>query len=423
MTIIQSELSSIFPDRIGPEQKEIPAFPEIPKTLSSRFFYSVSELGTYSFQSVPGPYGRVFGVIIIGSGYVAGTFLAVAESLSLLVLGLGIDLVHQATYSRFSAVNSLALRAYSMAIEAAGIGALEVTLLVKKAFSEYHSFNMLAAHFVHYYSYPLLKLADRIEHGYLEGGVKHFIEKGPLLEILYRLREDFKLEVSEAEFKARLNERSLLVFFHLHAEHRTVFPKNIFTIFDEENRDGFRKCLRDFIDYLFEPVQQIPDDELDCGYDREYQRKLCLYIKTAFKEIYQTEELLRYIDGGKEAFEGFYNQIFIPLAKLAQLYELEANQIDCPYTEKMLERYSLLESCRKKIATVGNRADLVKNLLTGDSQDDLVKMIGELAGELHQGQILTRVTFNIATRERSDTKLFDKACQEALKELQEDVPQ
>ncbi len=416
MTIIQSEFLASLPDRVGAEQKEVPLIPQRPKTLSSRLYYSVAEIGTSL-----SPYGKgYFTIAVMGTGYTLGTLFAISEAVSLLALGLIVNLTHHATGEHFSALNDMSLRVYSMSLESLAIGILQVTLLLKQAFSEYHSFNLLTVHAVHHISYPLLSIFGKIETDYFISSAKDFIENGSLLEVLQSLRADFRPNVSAEEFRAKLNERSLQTFFILYPEYNSTFQKDFFSILDQEYRENYRKCVSRFIDYLFEPLPDFPDTEINSGYDKEYQNILCRHIKKAFKDIYESDTLVAYIEGGKDAFDGFYGSIFLPLARYATLLELEANEMHCPSTDLMIERYTLLESCRnriKRIKNVQDREALIKCLLTGESQDELVRDIAILAGELHQGKLLTRVTYNIFTRTRSDTKLFDKACQEALQEL------
>jgi len=420
MSIIQAELTTAYvPDRVGAEQRELPAMPHLVKPLSGRLFYAISTGGTLAFQHSSHPFFRTIGQTIIAVGYVAGTVFALAEALTLLGIGLTVDLIHHATNRRFALLNTISLHAHSMSIHSATIVILQVLLLYKQAFSEYHSFNLLLAHTVHHISYPLLCFAGRVEQDYVLSSIKSFIQDGALLEILYSLRRDFRPDVSESEFRQRLNERSLQAFLHHYPEHRIPFQnRNIFSIFDQEHRERWRRLVSDFVDFQF---QELPAVEVEIGNNRnrDYQNKLCGYIKSAFKEIYRDDTLVNYVEGGRDAFDGFYPSIFVPLARYAELLELEDEEILCPYNEEMMVRYSLIESCRNRLRHGFNREAVVRSLLTGETTTSLEQDIGGLGGELHQGTLLTKSTFNInlGPNGRSDVKLFIKACQEALQEL------
>ncbi|MCX6990480.1 MAG: hypothetical protein NTX49_05390 [Chlamydiae bacterium] len=221
----------------------------------------------------------------------------------------------------------------------------------------------------------------------------------------------------------------------------------------EERSIQLQAAVRDFMQHLgiAAPVAGAPDaagiiplGNNFTGAETAYQQKLERLVKDASTQVYRNDDLVRHlcedaaaanpVQGGRDAIDGFFPEIYIPLANYAQLVELEG-EITCPqrFSVGALAQYNarhaaLLEAKRNLEAlSPSEKALLIRKLLNssinieGVSADrkaaiQLVSnQIGALSGALHQGSLMSQMVLNINNPGQlvTGTNLFQRAIQAA----------
>lgn len=173
-----------------------------------------------------------------------------------------------------------------------------------------------------------------------------------------------------------------------------------------------------------------------------YQEKLAAFLKAAFLEIYRTPRLANCLSTDKETgqslLESFDASICAPLATYTQYKEL-LQPLTCPshFTQSLRVyndcqekegRYRQLQSAKTQVDLLTNqqKGTLVEKILKGDLEvepavQEVYKKIGELAGPLYQGPLMTKTAIDLSQIDSGNIivkrNLFQKACQEALAEI------
>ena len=185
--------------------------------------------------------------------------------------------------------------------------------------------------------------------------------------------------------------------------------------------------------------------------EADYQKHLLATVKLAWLEIYNTDSLVQCmseknvpiserVNNGKEALTSFGSNTYIPLANYAQYKELLSDEIKCPaaFESRDLRQYDSrlqkLQEAKTKLSALNQAQNLtlVNKLLLGDDFNlatsghtleeqaaiqILFKAIGDLAGTLHQGKLMSQAAINVSTGEADYRNLFQLACQEAASSI------
>ncbi|NDD57832.1 MAG: hypothetical protein EBZ47_01070 [Chlamydiae bacterium] len=172
------------------------------------------------------------------------------------------------------------------------------------------------------------------------------------------------------------------------------------------------------------------------GVGINYKLKLELYIKESFEMIFTKNELANWLgegnaDLGREHLKFFSSEIYIPLARLAQILEI-SNKIECPQENfgmfNLSSRRDVLMNLQDKYNALSREQKnyLLRKIL--DSSFDLsqisdlsefkksemeiiFKILGEAASQLYQGNLLK------AFHRNGSVNLLARACQSAMRSL------
>lgn len=248
-------------------------------------------------------------------------------------------------------------------------------------------------------------------------------------------------EIAEIDINEWISSLSLdgLPNYLIHLE--TINNLTISNLIDENYRNLLYNLIEDLLVHF--NLMEIDSDEVIISFlgvqDKLYQQKLHNFVKEAFIEVYRDNSLNIYFDdenesiqGGKEALLEGYPNIFIPLALMAQLKELEADTIVCPETFEGSQliiayktRYEEVKAASKDLKALmpNEKSVLIQKLLKAESVtldqklQDLYLKICKLGGDLHQGKLMSQETMSLSDLNFSSNHLFQKAILEAVQEI------
>jgi hypothetical protein len=295
-------------------------------------------------------------------------------------------------------------------------------MLFRGLFSGYHSLNCLIDEGARLGAFLVVTSFSFQHDALMNGGLRSFIENGPLQKLLSALNRDFG-QGKQIEFQ------SLFSFFECYPQHLDIIKEIGFdTIFQDVFWQRCKEAARDFVTFNYQLSEPLVVLDANSSTDALYQQKLKSFIKDAFLEIYRNDTYAGFLSEnglsqeGKEALSSFLPEIYLPLARYAQLKEIEADTLACPesfHNERLSiyngRRQELLE-CKQNISHLSRaqRQNVVTKLLKGDAiNTDLLQKITALALPLLKGTLMSLPTFDYADQSSSSINLFQQACMEA----------
>lgn len=459
---VQQELVRIIPQIFGEEYCYVSELSCHPTPIGARGFAAISSAAATLYQKASSVHwhGRLIRALadtLVIAGYGINSLIGAVEIVGGLASALIVSTAYFATGFSSDFLKNCSVKTWSYSVHSIAILAVQMTMLFNRVFSEHHSFNCLLSHSTHLLSIAMVmwyfdnELSDppaRADEGVdaldndvspLISAIYTFIQNGPLIELLVALDRDFGEDATPRQFRAMLQRQSVLNFFQHYPQHEVVIQDlGIENIFQAAYRRRWRDMAADFVHYSYHPGArgQIPEVHVinnNSEKDGAYQNVLVAHVKAAVNAIKKDSILLGYLSDtgssreGKEALEGFWPQIYVPLARYAQMQELMAKDIACPLRfesnrlQKYNERYKELIAARALFQKVPEdmKQSLIKKLLhpSEDISGELkllVSKIDDLAAALHQGTLMSFSTIESITGHTSSQNLFQKAYMEAL---------
>lgn len=458
---VQQELAQILPQMMGEEYLFAGELSLHPKPIGARGFSAISSIGASFNQKASSPHwhGRLLrglADIVVVAGYGINSLITTAEIVGALACALFISTVYFATGSCSEFLKNLVIKSSGYCVHSIAILAVQVIMLFNRVFSEHHSLNCIVSHSTHLLSAALVEwyfneeLANPVLNGGFEAedsdvsalvrAIYTFIQKGPLLELLYALDRDFGEDATPEQFREQLRRQSIVNFLQHYPQHEAVIQDLGFdNIFQAAYRVRWRNMAADFVHYSYHPAArgELPEVHVinnNTKRDSAYQSVLVEHVKEAVKNIKNDATLRSYLsdtnsaEEGKEALEGFWPQIYVPIAHYAQLQELMAKDITCPIKfessrlQQYNERHRELVAARTLLQALPQdmKPSLIRKLFQPSIAipelcKELVSKIDALAGALHQGTLMSFSTIESITGYTSSQNLFQKACIEALR--------
>jgi hypothetical protein len=445
------------------------------RPLSAYIFSAVRFMGTTVHQNTSDTHwhGRAVRWIskaFVATGYLLNTPIALTESCAAFSLGLAGAGFHALTRGNFEFTQRYTLKLLSHSCNSFLVATAQLTMIFNKYFPEYHTATAFISQALYLgsaaltqFTWGLLfdRIGDRPNRILAPQRMREFLlESAPsaLRNILHGLDRDFGLNQQLSTIAQRPN---LQPFFQQHPVYQQTWNNfSIGNLGDATYRQSFIESVQALSNHLH-LTRPVEGDQgarevvlnTNINEDTNYQKELQKIVKDAFIEIYQTPELVSCLaeesedekatasQKGQEAMECFAPHIYIPLAHYAQLKELESQPV-CPtnFSNRNLHQYNTrcqaLTQAGSKLKALGadEKNLLIAKLLKGDGINILDKKhqldskaashlqelyleITKLAGCLHQGDLMAEKTLNIEDFSFSSNNLFQKACQEALKEI------
>lgn len=452
------------------------------KPLSHQLCRGISYIGTTLQQKAVSNHwrGKVqigFAKGFVACGYGFNIVIATVEAVVSLVFATLALSFHALSKGRFTLFQKLTLKLCAYNINTILIIGLQILCLKKWLFSRYRTINVIGNHAIHGASAVISQFIglgfdhwagrkpasiEEPPQAYLRI-VRILVEKSPVIirETTTAAVHDFSVHI-----RNNLENPHLQAFFQATPGYSQTLSRFTFQRL-RENRAYRTELLQLFANYFV--LNGVLNNEViqnDVGQniqvygannenDKNYQKFLKDSIKKTFIELHDTPELVKLLSkeqDEKEAIEDGRVELTtfsatIQLASYAQLQEIE-NEIACPeaFGIKELQEYNhrrkkILEA--KAILVLLNpdekRILIQKILKTGDFNikdqpglgeeraaliQKLFLLIGSLAGELHQGHLLSQKYVNVNLMNAGDVNnafgavnLFQGACQEAEKEI------
>jgi hypothetical protein len=448
------------------------------KPISAHIFAGISFATTSLYQSgssttLSGRAVRNLAHLIAASCFLLNSFVAIAEAAGSLALALILSTAHAINGANSQLLQKICVKTWGYSLHSFSILGIQLYYIYQKTFSGYLTSNSLITHGSHLLSAAGAQLSFGRLFDHIAARapasqesssfatlrtIRVFTENGhhTLYDLISSIQSDFgQLDVLE-ELRGHVQNSSLFSnFIQQHPIHQTVLQD--LTLHNLGQDDYTARLSAMTSDFLQFSRAANPDGQNEAvlilnttTQEVSSQQQLKEQIKTAFKELHASDTLASYLSEtgnsqeGKDALEGFFPHIYIPLAHYAELKELEAEENSCPsqFASNNLrqynERHEEIAEARalfSKLST-DEKSILVKKLLQGSSFafkaqgeeaavsievqkqiDELFSKIGKLAGALHQGTLMSQATLNIANLNASSQNLFQQACMEAAAEL------
>lgn len=442
------------------------------KPLSHQVFRLINYTGTCLKQN---QYPRL-GKGLMVAGYFLNTLIASIEAIACFIFTLlasGIDVLAR---NRFQKIKDLTAKIYTYQVNTLLIAGVQIYCLKKDMFSSLHTLNAFLNYLIQGISsaigqytnnqlglfYP--KYVEEDDHPF---NLTNEQEIRILFGILPAAIRDMTLGAAR-DFSHHLEQQHprFQVFIQQNPPYEVIL--NQFSFEQLRNHD-YRRQLYNIFAHYFQHIQliravpqQVPLEEVAPLYqlnqgekDQNYQNYLKTLIKNAFIQLYNTPRYLQQISplhnenealaDGREKLMSYIATI--EFAHFAQLQEIK-EMIVCPdaFDAQNLQRYNerrlnLLETRRKWLELTQDEVEILhtKLLQTGNfnlNQQEISKeraafiqeifnSIGALAGELHQGDLLSLRYVDINLLNEGDfngafaaQNLFQGACQEAVSEIE-----
>lgn len=408
---------------------------------------------------------------IVITGYILNSLIAAIETVAALAIAIVGTLLNVACRGQIKFIEKYTIKSFAYALNSGMVLGAQIYCLAKKKFPNSHTVNALLNQGMY--------LSSAIVCNLVFGGVFDYVARRnhngepipyPLLRALWVLREGatgalrnimngLGRDFGNHQQLREVSQEFLQTFPHADQHYNTLRQLSFDRLNDPIYRNQLRNLVQDFL--VHSRIGVRPEGQVNVvepnvvilnavqEQDSQYQTDLQACIKNTFKKIYNTDELARCfaeeqgkaeeekekaeeeIKEGREALLGFYSHIYVPIAHLAQLTELEAPEIVCPEAFGNLElhqyndRRGKLEAARKKLNELkGNEKTLlVQKLLKGSSVQaagavqELYLDITGLAGSLHQGKLMSQMTLDLQNFNSASNNLFQKAVQDAVQEI------
>jgi hypothetical protein len=464
MSNVQQELIQILatPEIMGDDYFSAKKVSHHFTPASARLFFGISSATTQIYQNAStqcwqGRICRAITEFVVVTGYACCAVIAVAEVICSLALAVVCSTGYLLLGSSSDLLHRYAVKSWGYSTHSACVLALQVLLVNNRIPVEHHSFNCILSHGSYLFSSTLgAHLASKFYLSLLPGSslpyslvypeakeenaeftaftsaAHAFLQNGPLIDLLGALDRDFGEGATEVEFSQQLQTQSLVTFFEHYPEHRAVLAMsaNVFKIFESSNRIGISRMASDFVHFSYHPNSYGTSLEPE----KAYQKSLQMHVKEAVRRVQLNPLLLSYLsetespEDGKTALEGYWPQVYVPLAHYAQFCELTAADIDCP-AEFMNERLKVYNTRRQELLEARailegfsevEKTELIRKLLSVkdylpqvsvELQGKIARLLEsmhKLAAPLHQGTLMSEFS------EAEYVNLFQKAYQEAL---------
>lgn len=431
---------------------------------SAHLFFGISSSTTQISQNRPNHYwqGRLCTAIaeaIVVAGYACNSVIALAEVIGALAIAIVCSTGYLVLGSTSDLLHRYAVKSWGYSTHSACILVFQIFLLRNRMPIEHHSLNRFLSHGAYLFSSTLgAHLASKLYLSLFQGfdlpyslvypeakeedaeftaftsAAHAFIQNGPLTDLLGALDRDFGEGATAAQYSQQLQTQSLVTFFEHYPEHRAVLSMLNFDdaikMFESESRMRIRNMASDFVHFSYHPNSYGSSIEQE----KVYQRCLQTHVREAVQRVRVDPVLLSYLsetespEDGKEALEGFWPQVYVPLAHYAQFCELVANDIECPaeFSNERLKVYNTrrqeLLAAKAQVAGFSEheKAELVRKLLSVkdyepqvsvETQSQITRLLDlmhKLAAALHQGTLMSEYS------DAEFVNLFQKAYQEAL---------
>lgn len=446
-------------------------------SLSNRLFTGIRFVGI-AIDKASSPdrfHGRIVRFIskaIVASGYVLNSGLALTEAVFTLSIGLIAATVHMSSKAKFEFLQKYTIKCLSYGTESLTILSVQISLLWKRQFPNSHLLNTIVNHGIYLGSAATTQIIFGSLFDHIAGRNSQdpnatrlsfrrvwFLAledcRGFFQDALHAIERDFRLL---SRLRATLNTNiSFTTFIQQRPEHAAILSDlNITNLLTPTYRARLINFVGDLMPQIAPNFAQITPNprvvvlgayQVD---DAAYQLQLQENIKRAYKDIHRHDVLAQCLaednlpQTGRDALEGFYGEIYVPIANLAQFYEIENPVMNCPavfQTTDLLQfnaRRGKIETAQKLLSEFSQpeKELLILKLLKGssftfpvDANPETIgkintafPLIVDLAGSLHQGKLMTQLTFNLDDVQATSNSLFQKACQDASTEIQAIVP-
>lgn len=459
---VQQELVQILPQMFDEEYLFVSELSLHPKPIGARGFSAISSAGATLYQKAStvhwhGKLIRALADTAVVVGYGINSLIGAAEIVGVLAGAIVASTVYFVTGSCSGSLKNYVVKLWSYCLHCIAILAVQVIMLFNRVFSEHHSLNCILSHSTHllsvafvmwYFDNELSDPSPRVDDGIesqdndvspLISAIYTFIQNGPLLELLSALDRDFGEDATPQQFRELLQRQSIVNFLQRYPQHEAVIQDLGFeNVFQAAYRRRWRDMAADFVHYSYHPNArgEIPEVHVvnnNSEKDVAYQNVLVGHVKEAVRMIKADDTLVGYLsdtgsaEEGREALDGFWPQIYVPLAHFAQLQELMAKSIACPvkFESSRLQQYNtrhkelvaartLFQALPEEMKLSLKRRLLQPSAAIPDQLKDLVSKIDSLAGALHQGTLMSVSTIESITGHSSSQNLFQKAYMDAL---------
>ena len=422
---------------------------------------------------------------IVGTGYVLNSLIAIVESAAAFAFAALALSIHALTSGRSITFQKITLKLCAYWIDTVLVAISQIACLSRGVYSKYHSLNAAANHTIHATAALISQIIGYGFDRWAERDSSHSDQPSPScrrgIQVLNEIIPTALLDISSGavrDFAFHITDQpsypDLQTFINNNAEHRDVLEQ--FTIDKLFNNQDYRQRFLQLIgNYLVQTriiysaivhINAQNANEVASGIqvfgvsnneeDRKYQDKLKALIKKSFIELHDNHELICLLSEknttSTEQEEEGRTQLTTLLATrefahYVQLKELE-EEINCPevfgayYLQPYNTRFQSLQDAKASLGQLNDdeKLTLIKLLLqTSDfdindqgletnrieSIQKLFNDIGKLAGDLHQGKLLTFEFIN--PNEASVGRFFEsfgasnfflEACKEAVNEIE-----
>lgn len=446
MSNVQRELTLIMPEMVGEHYELLKPLPLHVSPLGARTFSGIAHIA----QRVP-----YLGRVIATVGYSLNSLFLVAEAVTAAGFASLFAVADYALGHKTARFKELSIKALGYSAHDIGLVATQCMLIYTGTFLEHRSTISLISSMVHFMSSAAVELlfgANEYE-GLFEGVddveialtrvLRTFMDGESVVDLLKALDHDFGEGASKEQLEVLLSTQSIMNFLLLYPQVNELIQElDVDRFFDVEYQKAWAEAAKAFVAYTYHPpaansagqdyIIETKDPQI-----KAYQERLVGYLKSAIIKIYRDDDLVKLLSSkalpeeqeaaiqeGKDVIQCCYPEVYVPLARYAQLIELQ-EEISCPKTVmegKRLEE--LLETQQQLNALTENEKSLLAQKLLKPSHpvenkkiQDLANRIGELAGSLHQGSLINLDAIDPVLCTGVSVSLHTKAFNAAFEEL------
>jgi hypothetical protein len=454
---------SLQPDQALPAEKDSLHF----RPLSAHFMNSLQKTHAFLYRSAPkvGWQGHVVKFLakaLLVGGYIANIPITLIEMIAFGVLGIVGSIIHSFSGMKGGFFEKFCIKTFASCIQSLvvfSIQCISFTHLVSKksiflprSFTQASLINQIsylgAAAFT---NFLLAKAFNGNQHPSVKDWPMQVLKEGvpnAIVEILDAFILDYtpvvinQIDLHEFFNTLPESQQTLLINFDVLRINQTNYLQQFYPIvilFLMQTN-----IIPNGNNYTLNPLQTEITLNIYSDAEKNYQNHLKDCVKEAIKSMIQ-DKSVRYLNKnndfktGKEMLEMFDSNAAIPLAHLTQIMEIESKEIICPITFNNKEltmynepsRYKNLCSARaewRKMNENDKKLMIEKLLKGGDFEMEdgtvnnltgwnlLYKKISTLASNIHQGKLMSVLTFSIEDQNFSSINFFGKAWQEAMTE-------
>lgn len=421
----------------------------------------------------------------MATGYVLNTVIAAIESVGAFAFASIALSLHALTKGRFLMLQKVTLKLCAYYINTLLIAGVQIACLKKGIFSRHHTVNALGNHAVHGAS---ALIAQFIGYGFDRWAGRNPANENQIppatiraIRILIELAPNLFQDTTTAavrDFSVHIRDNQhrpdMQAFLQAYPNHAQILGRFTFRRFRQDI--PYRREFINLFTSYFVQSGMLNNFAVRVGVrnnagaedihmfganraeeDKKYQNSLLDLISASVIELHDNEALVQYlnkypkeeqnaVENGREELTAFDATASIKLANYVQLKEIE-KEISCPKAFLAHELHPYNHRQEKLLAaktdldklSAAEKEILVKKLLKGGDFDvdkqglqkdraeliqKLFNNIGLLAGELHQGRLLSDMFVDFSQMQQGNfngaygaVSLFGKAWEKGVKEI------